>query len=113
MRVRLSSRHWLLVALGVVFVGYCLFQARFLILGPGISIETPVDGTVVSSPLVEISGRARNAAWLSLNGEQIFTNEKGFWEEKLIVSKGTSIITVRVRDRFGREAEEQVRIILN
>ncbi len=113
MRTSLRPRHWLLIALGALFALYCLFQARFLILGPRIWITSPTDGFVATSPIIPIIGEARNAAYLSLNGSPIFTDEEGHWEEKLILSPGTSIMTVRARDRFGREVERSVRIILN
>ncbi len=106
----LHPRHWLLIILGILFAGYCLFQARFLVFGPGITIESPLDGAVATSSSLTMVGRARNAAWISLNGAQIFTDERGHWQEKLILSPGTSIMTVLVRDRFGREVEKQVRI---
>lgn len=109
----LSTRHSALLVLGLLFALYCLFQARFLILGPGVSITSHKDGTAVHEPQITLSGRARNAAWISLNDRQIFTDEKGFWNEKLILSDGLSIMTLRVRDRFGRESVSSVRLVLN
>ena len=108
----LSPKKSLFILLGQVLFLYILFQARFLLLGPQVSIATPQDGET-AGPVVTVSGRARNAAWISLNGKQIFTDEKGLWEEKLIVSPGVSIMTVTVRDRFGREEEESVRVVFN
>lgn len=113
MSSKLSSRHWSFTIIGVLFALYCLFQARYLILGPGISIESHIDGAEVTEPVITLTGTARNAAWISLNGRQIFTNEKGHWSEKLILAKGLSIMTLNVRDRFGREESESIRIILN
>ncbi len=113
MTTRLSSRHWLFIILGIIFTAYCLFQARFLILGPQVWIDSPRDGEVVGSSVVTLEGRARNAAWISLNDRQIYSDEDGHWSEKLIVASGLSIMTVNVRDRFGREETKSVRIILN
>ena len=113
MAINFSSRHWVLTILGVLFTVYVVFQARFIIFGPQVIIETPRDGEVVTSSMITVSGQAKNAAWLSLNDSQIFTDEKGAWNEKLIVSEGTSIMTVRVRDRFGREKETSITITFN
>ncbi|MEK7227340.1 MAG: hypothetical protein AAB641_00390 [Patescibacteria group bacterium] len=113
MKIYLSPKHWLLISLFVLFFLYVLFQARFLILGPQVWINYPKDGETVVSPVVVMKGVARNAAWLTLNGRQIFTDENGLWNEKLIVSPGLSIITARVIDRFGREKSKSIRIILN
>ena len=107
-----STKRSLAAFLGLIFIIYCLFQARFLILGPRITISHPQDGEVVPTPAVTLSGYAYNAAWLSLNGQQIFTDEEGYWEEALLLAEGTSIISIRAEDRFGREQEESIRLIL-
>lgn len=111
-RINLTTREWVLTILGLLLVFYVLFQARFLILGPQIDIETPRDAEEVVDPLLTISGTAHNVAWLTLNGRQIFTDEEGLWSEKLLLSPGISIMTVSGRDRFGRERVRQVRVIL-
>ena len=106
-------RYVAVVLFFLLIIGYSLFQARFLILGPRISINYPTDGARAENELVLVQGKARNAAWLSLNGRQIFTDEEGHWNEKLLLPQGLSIMTVTARDRFGRETEEKVRIFLN
>lgn len=108
-----STRHSLILVAVVLFTLYCLFQARFLILGPQVSIASHEDGAVVESTMVTLDGSARNAAWLSLNGRQIFTDTEGAWSEKLLLSEGLSIMTLLVRDRFGRERMEQISLVLN
>ena len=112
MKINFSTRNWYWILITLVFASYILFQARFLILGPQVSIDSPRDGEAVSSPLLTISGRGSNIAWISLNDRQIFTDEKGLWSEKLIVAQGLSIMTVRVVDRFGREQVKSVRVLL-
>ena len=106
-------KHILITVGFLLLTVYSLFQARFLILGPGVTILSHKDGAVVHEPQVTLSGKARNAAWISLNDRQIFTDEEGFWSEKLILSEGLSIMTLRVRDRFGRERVTSVRLVLN
>ena len=112
MRISLSTRQWVAVGLGVALLLYILFQARFLIFGPSITILYPEDAREVFEPSMTMTGFATNVAWLELNGRQIFTDEEGYWSEKLLLSPGPSIMTVKGRDRFGREEEKQVRVIL-
>lgn len=113
MRINFNPRRALLILVGIVFALYVLFQARYLILGPEIWINSPADGAVVHEAVLNIEGEAKNVAWLRLNGRQIFTDEEGHWSEKLIVAQGLSIMTVTARDRFGRTVTKTVRIILN
>lgn len=113
MKIELRPKHVILVILLLVLGLYTLFQARFLVFGPSITIETHANGEMVESPVVTIGGRGENVAWLSLNGRQIFMDEDGYWSEKLIVSTGTSIMTIEARDRFGRQTAKSISIILN
>ncbi|PIP55575.1 MAG: hypothetical protein CO183_02065 [Candidatus Zambryskibacteria bacterium CG_4_9_14_3_um_filter_42_9] len=112
MKIDIKPKYGFLIILFILLVAYSLFQARALIIGPKISIESPADGKTVDDPLVVISGQSKNIAWLSLNDHQIFTDEEGEWSEKLLVSPGISIMTVKARDRFGRETEKNVQIVL-
>lgn len=112
-KIDFSAHQWILVALFVLLALYIIFQARFIIFGPQISVISPRDTEVLSEQLITIKGHASNIAGITLNDRQIFTDENGFWEEKLLASAGVSIITVRVRDRFGRENEKSVRVIYN
>ena len=108
----IRPKHALLITLFLLLTSYSLYQARAILTGPRVWIESPLDGQEVSSSLVVMEGRAKNIAWISLNDRQIFTDEEGKWSEKLIVSEGTSIMTVRARDRFGRETKETLYIVL-
>ncbi len=109
----IKPKYGLLVVLFILLTSYSIFQARALLTGPRVWITSPEDGRVASNHLVVIEGQSRNVAWISLNGHQIFTDKEGNWSEKLIVSKGTSIMTVEASDRFGRETKKSVRIVLN
>jgi len=101
------------IAFLVLIALYTLFQARFLILGPRLTIESPHNGAVLDNDVVVIKGTAENIAYLTLNGRQIYTDTKGNWSEKLVAPKGTSIMTVSARDRFGRSTERRVTVVLN
>lgn len=87
-----------------LFATYLTFQARFLIAGPELSLDTepPVNNT---TRIVELSGNATNITHLWLNDRPIFTDEKGHFKEALILENGYTITTLRARDRYGRETE--------
>ncbi len=112
MKINIQPKYALLIALFVVLIAYSSYQARFLILGPRVRIDNPQNNQVVENEMVVVEGLARNIAWISLNDRQIFTDEDGKWSEKLIVSPGLSIMTVKARDRFGRETKQSVQIVL-
>jgi hypothetical protein len=91
---------------------YALFQARYLILGPRISLTSPLNGSTATSSLVLVSGVAKNVTYISMNDRPIFLDEKGNFEEKFLAYPGSSTIIIKARDRFGRETEKVTKIIL-
>lgn len=109
----INPRQAIIIFLIVLIFAYAGYQGRALIIGPQVTVTNIADGEIVQNPVVNIKGKSRNVAWISLNGRQIYTDENGNWEEKLIVASGTSIITIQARDRFRRQEEQQLRIILN
>ena len=97
----------------IIIVLYSLFQARFIILGPQITVESPKNGEVLSDSLVVIKGSAKNISFISLDDRPIYIDESGNWSEKLLASPGASIISIKARDRFGRQTEKQIEVFLN
>ena len=87
---------------------YVVFQGRFIIFGPEISVELPKQGSYVDIGPITVSGRVKNISHLYLNDGQIYTNNEGYFEEKLIAEVGTNIIEITAKDRFGRVREKLV-----
>ena len=98
--------------LGMVIVGYSIFQAWKLISGPIIDIYTPQNGATYSQTLIEIEGRARNISYLNLNDRPIFTDKNGYFKEKLLLSPGYNIIKLDAKDKFKNYTKKGLEIIL-
>lgn len=113
MRLNLSPRALLLAFGALLLGGYILFEARFIIVGPHISVQEPLDGTRVSAAVVLLKGKADNITHISVDDRPIFIDEHGNFEEKVIVSPGLDTITIWARDRFGRETDKSLRIVYN
>ncbi len=96
----------------VVVVGYSLFQAHAIINGPVITVYSPQNGTVYTNTLIEIRGKVENVSYLNLNGKQIFTNSKGEFNEKLLLSPGYNILVLDAKDKFGKKTEKKLELIL-
>ncbi len=100
------------VLLGLVIVGYTLFQAQKIIQGPVIEIYSPKDGTTFNQSLIQIEGRAKNIAYLNLNDKPIFTDKNGYFSEKLLLLPGYNIIKLDARDKFKKYTEKKLELIL-
>lgn len=98
-----------LAIIALAFYGYR--QSRQYLRGPVIVVTEPEDGFSSILPLLSITGKAGNAAFLTLNGKQIFTDEQGGFSEKLLLQEGYNIITIAAKDRFGRTAQRTLELV--
>ncbi len=99
----------LLLALALV---YGLFEARRFLEGPVLSIDSPAPGAALSS-IAHVRGMARNISFITLNGRQIYVDDEGVFDETLTPAKGYTVLTVEVRDRFGRTDRAALPVIIN
>lgn len=104
----------LVVFVVLVVLLYGLFEARRLLEGPRVIIDSPLNGSATSTEALRVMGRAENISFLTINDRPSFTDERGNFEELLSLPKGVTVITVSAIDRFGRRVSESVSIsILN
>lgn len=92
----------LAAVVSVLVVGYILFQARFLVIGPQIVLTKELPA-VANERTVTLVGRTANITNLTLNGRTIYTDEQGTFTESLVLENGYTIMVLRAHDRFGRE----------
>lgn len=94
----------------VLLLGYGFFEARRLIEGPQITIETPSNGSATSTSAVLISGHASNIAFLTINDAPAYTDETGHFAVTLSPPSGYTVFVVAGVDRFGRRTSSRVSI---
>jgi hypothetical protein len=68
-----------------------------------ITLENVPD-TIQVERVVMLQGSAENIAFLSLNGRQIYTDKKGYFQETLVLENGYTVATVQAQDRYGRSS---------
>lgn len=99
------------IAFFVLLGAYALFQGRYIILGPRVVIESPVNDSLVDQGVIKVSGIGKNVSYLAIDDQRIYTDATGHFEEKLIVNPGINIIKLTLEDRFGRRREELIRVV--
>lgn len=97
----------------VMITGYSIFQARHLISGPQLSIDSPTQGETIKNSILEVAGSAHNISEIQLNDKQIYTEKDGRFKEKLMLSPGYNIMKVSVRDKFGREIHKTLEVVFD
>ncbi len=109
---KINIKILLLCVLIAALAGYFFYQGRGYLSGPEIIIESPYAGEVVNDSYLVVKGRALNISALTLNGRQIFTDEKGNFSEGLLLARGYNIIELTATDKFGRVKREKREVIL-
>ncbi len=110
--IKINVKLLLLFILIAALAGYFFYQGRGYLSGPEIIIESPYAGEVVNDAYLIVKGRVLNISTLSLNGRQIFTDEKGFFSEGLLLARGYNIIELTATDKFGRIKKEKREVVL-
>ena len=98
-----------IVTLGLIV--YVYLQSREYLRGPVLTIEEPLNGSMSTTSLVALLGRAHNISFLTLNGRQIFTDEQGRFKESLLLQDGYNIMTLEAKDRFGHSVEKRLELV--
>ena len=96
----------------LIIIGYTYLKTKDYIAGPQVTIISPLNGSSVSNPLVEIVGITKNISSISLNDRPIFIDEKGSFKEKLLLYPGYNIMSIKAEDRYKRKVEKKLEIIL-
>lgn len=103
------------VLFGLLFIGviaaYTIIQSEDFVDGPQITILSPESGILFEEPLVHIQGKAERVADITLNGNPIFIDESGNFDEQLLLVDGLNIITLEAQDRFERTVSKELELI--
>jgi hypothetical protein len=67
--------------------------------------------TFTESSILNITGNAKNAIYLSLNDREISINEQGNFNETISLLPGYNTITIVAKDKFGNSDEENYQLI--
>lgn len=83
---------------------FAYMKMSFVANGVDIKVDLLADK---DSSLVEVSGNAKNATYVSLNGREIFIDKEGNFKEHLALLPGFSLLTLEAQDKFGKDSEKK------
>ncbi len=99
------------ILLLIVIIGYGIFQSTKIVAGPRIDITNVQNGTSTTTPLFTIDGSAHNTSVLEINGRQVFTDERGYFAEKILLYPGYNVISLQAKDKFGAMVTKTVDVV--
>ena len=94
----------------LIFV-YAFFRSHDLIFGVKIKNVNLTDGATVTSNVIKLTGNAKNAIKLVLDGREISVDQEGNFNETIALLPGYNIINIRAQDKFGNVDEKNYKII--
>lgn len=95
----------------LIIVVFAFVNSMDLMFGVKIKNVNIIDGSTVTSNALDITGIAKNAINLTLNGREISIDKKGNFTETIILSSGYNIVTIKAKDKFGNEDEKNYQLM--
>ena len=101
----------------ILIIVYAFFRSKDLIFGVKIK-NVNLDGlpaqsgATITENIIKLTGNARNAINLTLDGREISVDQQGNFNETIALLPGYNIINIKARDKFGYIDEKNYKLIL-
>lgn len=95
----------------IIIIIFSISRIINYIKGPYVIINEPKNGLNTSSSTIIISGQSLRINKITINDSPITVDEKGFWQDIIIVFPGINNISIKAEDKFGRKIEKKLDII--
>jgi len=79
--------------------------------GTILTLNYPSNGITLTKSEIDVRGTIKNAAYATLDGRQIFIDENGKFNEKLLLSPGYNVLEIKLKDRFERVKTKKLELI--
>src|SRR3989344_5215011 len=113
--INTNAKKILQIAVSTIFfiliIIYAFWGSHHLIFGVKIKNVNITDGAKVANSIQEITGNARKAINLTLNGREISIDETGNFTETIALLPGYNIINIKAQDKFGNVDEKNYKLI--
>lgn len=95
----------------ILIIIYAFFISKDIIFGVKITNVNIRDGTTVTESVLKLTGNARNAIELTLDGREISVDQQGNFNETIALLPGYNIINIKAKDKFGYVDEKNYKLI--
>lgn len=86
-----------------ILVGYILFQYKYAIINPPLTIESPKENQIITKTDISVSGQTDENVTLYINNVAVPVDQNGDFKKTVSVFPGKQKITIKAVSRFGRE----------
>ena len=102
----------LLIGFFLFIIIYAFFRSHDLIFGVKIKNVNITDGTTATNNVLNVTGNAKNAVKLTLNGREISIDQAGNFNETIALLPGYNIVGIKAVDQFKYSDEKNYQLIL-
>lgn len=106
-----SMKFWTITSLSaLLLITICVLtyiNMRGVILG--VTIDAQINDSE-SKSFSKVSGVAKNATLLVLNGREISIDKDGVFNEAIALPEGYSVVTLEARDQFGKDSKKSFEV---
>ena len=95
----------------ILIIIYAIIGSRDLIWGVKIRNVNLVNGATITENIIKLTGNAKNAINLTLNGREISVDQSGNFSETIALLSGYNIINIKAKDKFGYVDEKNYKLI--
>jgi len=100
------------VVITLVF-GFVFGNMRDLLLGSPLSVKTASNGATLTDGFLPISGNARHARIVLINGRSVAIDREGNFVDGVILSPGYNVVEIALKDQFGKEKVKTYHLVLD
>jgi hypothetical protein len=114
-----TKRNLKLAIISVFFlfiVIFIFFNSRNIIFGVkiknvNINSAPAIENMKVADSVMKITGKAKNAVNIKLNGREISIDQKGNFDETISLFLGYNLVNIKAQDKFGNVDEKNYQLI--
>jgi len=94
----------------VAIIGYLVFQYFRFLAPPKLIVSQPENNTVISTPLIEVSGMTDSDVSVTVNDQPAFVDDEGNFYTEIEVGESLSELEVIATTRSGQETKRTINV---
>ena len=95
----------------IILIGYSLYASKDYLEGPKIIINEPQNGDTLSTSTIVIKGQALRIQDITINNRPILIDEKGNFNENLLLFPCYNVAVIFAKDKFNRTIEYKLELV--
>ncbi len=98
--------------IGIAVLSLVTYNLKDRIFGAPLMVMTAPDGATLDTPFLPVTGIARHAREISINGRAVTIDRQGNFNDEVVLSPGYNIVEVAAKDQFGNEKRKTYQVVV-